>query len=149
MCTDTKHTAKMIQNTKQFVQKRKGKRMNSTPSPLQASISFVSWAPLLFSLWWWSNQHVHYKGHVAVIQMAEWADCDLCTKSECITVSCWSQCQYQAGIFTHISTHKQHRHTDTHAHRHTRTLHVALLKNHLDAAVHRLETLITVYQAGA
>ena len=91
---------------------KKGKGLNSPPyCPLRPSMCFVSWTPHLFSRW--SNQRVHYKGHVAVTQMAEWADCDLCTKSECITVSFWSQCQFQAGIFTHFPAHKptHHRHT--------------------------------------
>lgn len=70
---------------------------------------FVSWTPHLFS--WWSNVCVHYKGHVAATQMADWADCDLCTKSECITVGFWSLCQAQASIFTHFITLTDHKYT--------------------------------------
>lgn len=72
------------------------------PVSVHRVMHFVSWTPHLFS--WWSNLCVHYKGHVAVTQMADWADCDLCTKSECITVGFRSLCQDQAGIFTHFLT---------------------------------------------
>lgn len=106
-------TAPYTRNIKPFVSKKKiGKGINLPPyCPLQTRICFVSQTPHLFSRW--SNQRVHYKGHVAVTQMAEWADCDLCTKSECITVSFWSQCQFQTGIFTHFSTRRPTQIMDT------------------------------------
>lgn len=58
--------------------------------------------------------------------MAEWADCDLCTKGECITVGFWSQCQFQAGIITHFS----HTNTQTHTN-HTNTKTKAYLRGKL------------------
>lgn len=57
------------------------------------------------------SSSVHYKGHVAVTQMAQCADCDLCTKSECITGRSIESAPIHTQAFSHISQHLQYRGT--------------------------------------